>query len=266
VRKALATAAASLILGAAACDTAAATATPTHQQAKQVQQVQPIDGIPGYGTWKLALDDEFNGTTLNSSIWSTGWYGSGITKGANSSETDCWDPANATVANGSLNLSLTQHQETCGGKTQPNTGAGITSYGKYSLSYGLIETRIYVPGNSSGLYDWPAVWTTGVDGNWPTSGEFDIAEMLGGQLCHNYHSSAGQSGPICESVTPGWHTVDMVWEPNWVAWWVDGTQVGQTTSNVVSSPQYLIANMSSGQYGGVTTPATLKIDYIRVWQ
>ena len=39
-------------------------------------------GVPG--DWTLKFDDEFNGTSLNTAKWSTGWYGSGITRPANS--------------------------------------------------------------------------------------------------------------------------------------------------------------------------------------
>ena len=31
------------------------------------------------GDWKLTFGDEFDGTSLDTAKWSTGWYGSGIT-------------------------------------------------------------------------------------------------------------------------------------------------------------------------------------------
>ena len=55
-------------------------------------------GVPG--DWTLKFDDEFNGTSLNTAKWSTGWYGSGITPPANSQEDDCYDPAEVSRAAG----------------------------------------------------------------------------------------------------------------------------------------------------------------------
>ena len=66
------------------------------------------------GDWTLKFDDEFNGTSLNTAKWSTGWYGSGITRPANTTEDDCDDPAQVSEGGGALSLSLVQKSENCG--------------------------------------------------------------------------------------------------------------------------------------------------------
>ncbi|HEV3266152.1 MAG TPA: hypothetical protein VG014_11555, partial [Acidimicrobiales bacterium] len=46
----------------------------------------PTSGPVGAGPWNMAFDSEFNGSSLDTSQWSTGWFGSGITTGVSSSE------------------------------------------------------------------------------------------------------------------------------------------------------------------------------------
>ncbi|MCW2724025.1 MAG: hypothetical protein JWN35_946, partial [Frankiales bacterium] len=53
--------------------------TPSTATAVSASAAAPV-GVPG--SWKLKFSDEFNGTTLDTSKWSTGWLASGITKGA----------------------------------------------------------------------------------------------------------------------------------------------------------------------------------------
>ena len=69
-------------------------------------------GVPG--DWTLKFDGEFNGTSLDTTKWSTGWYGSGITAPANSQEDDCYDPAQVAEGGGVLSLALIQKSENCG--------------------------------------------------------------------------------------------------------------------------------------------------------
>ena len=59
-------------------------------------------GIPG--TWTLTFADEFGDTSLNTTRFTTGWFGSGITPPVNSAEQDCCDPAQASVGGGALDL------------------------------------------------------------------------------------------------------------------------------------------------------------------
>ncbi len=59
------------------------------------------------------------------------------------------------------------------------TSGKVTTKGKLSVRYGLVETRIKVPNNlATGL--WPAFWLLGNnidDVGWPKSGEIDMMEM-----------------------------------------------------------------------------------------
>ena len=132
------------------------------------------------GSWNMVFDSEFNGSSLDTSQWSTGWFGSGITTGANSAEVDCYDPAQVSVSGGVLNLSAVARAESCGGVTQPYASGMVTTDGNFSFTYGYMEARLWLPGTGS-IADWPAFWADGQ--NWPTTGEMDTLEGLGGTAC-----------------------------------------------------------------------------------
>ena len=96
----------------------------------------------------------------------------------------------------------------------------------------------------------------------------DIAEGLSGLICWHFHYANGAPGGCQSGLAGGWHTFGVDWEPGSITWYYDGTPVGTVTSGVTGSPMYLIADLAlDDTYGGpIAAPATLRIDYIRVWQ
>ena len=226
--------------------------------------VQPVG--QDAGPWNLAFDSEFNGSSLDTSQWSTGWFGSGITTGASSSEQQCYDPSQVSVTNGALNLSAVARTETCGGAVQPYASGMVTTDGKFSFTYGYMEARIWLPGNGS-IADWPAFWADGQ--NWPTNGEIDTLEGLGGQACAHFHNPAGGPGACAAgNYSGGWHTFAADWEPGSLTFYYDGTPVWNDTSGITSAPMYLILNLalSSAITSPNTAPTAMQVDYVRVWQ
>lgn len=220
---------------------------------------------PG-GQWKVVFDDEFNGSALDTSKWTPGWFGTGVTPGVNAAELDCYDSAQVGVSGGNLNLTATLRQATCAGKSQAYSSGLVSSNGHFSYTYGVAEARILVPGTGL-IADWPAFWTDGQ--NWPADGEDDIFEGLGGWACFHFHSLAGGPGG-CYSPTfgGGWHTFTADWESGSVTYYYDGIQVNQINPVLTSAPQYLILNLAvDATYGGpIQVPATMRVDYVRVWQ
>jgi beta-glucanase (GH16 family) len=215
----------------------------------------------------MIFDDEFNGSSLDTSNWSTGWFGSGITAPVNSEELECYDPAQVVEGAGELDLNLIAQSETCGGQTRPYASGLVSTAGKFTFTYGYVEVRAWLPGGST-ISDWPGIWTDGQ--SWPTDGELDLVEGLGGQACWHFHDSQGAPGG-CEpgsSYTGGWHTYGADWEPGSVTYYYDGTVVGTITTGITSAPMYLVLDLAAdNEYGGpVAAPATLRIDYVRVWQ
>jgi beta-glucanase (GH16 family) len=226
-------------------------------------------GVPG--DWTLKFDSEFNGTSLNTAEWSTGWHGSGITGPANNAEDDCYDPAQVSEGGGALSLTVVQQSENCG-DTEPYATGMVSTMGKFSFTYGFIEARVWlpgVPGNPGEVANWPAVWAVGQ--NWPEDGEIDIAEGLG-SVCAHFHDAAnpdgigagGGSGCPGGNYTNGWHTFAADWEPGGITFYYDGVDIGGVTSGVTSAPMFVILD-NAAQYPA-RVPATMKVAYVRVWQ
>ncbi len=219
------------------------------------------------GPWRLVFDSEFDGTSLDTAQWSTGWFGSGLTTGASSSEQECYDPARVSVAHGGLELTAVARAERCGGATRPYASGMVTTDGKFSFTYGYMEARIWLPAGSHGIADWPAFWADGQ--NWPTTGEVDAVEGLGGRACAHFHNPAGGPGTCATGrYAGGWHTFAADWAPGSVTYYYDGIRLWRDVSGITSAPMYLILDLavSSTVTPPATVPATMRVDYVRVWK
>lgn len=246
--------------------TATKTSSPTALPPTSTPNSQPMPiGVPG--SWRMVFSDEFNGSALDSSRWTPGWFGTGITGPVNSSETACYDSSQVTVpGDGSLHIALSSKSVTCGGTSRPYAGGLISSNGKFQYTYGYFEVRAYLPAASTGaIANWPATWNDGQ--SWPADGENDTMEGLGGQACYHFHSPSGGPGACASGNYSGWHTFGSDWQAGSVTYYYDGVKVGQITTGITSSPHYLILDYTQGGYGGPTVvPALMLVDYARVWQ
>lgn len=227
-------------------------------------------GIPGH--WQLVLDSEFGGLHLPPQ-WRTGWRGRGVTPPINHSELACYSPWNATLpGDGALHLSVTAQVSRCGGVTRPYTGAIVTTdphdgraTAGFTYTYGVLQARVYIPGDSSGIADWPAIWTDGQ--HWPADGEDDLMEGLNGAACFHFHDPLGRSGGCDRRLTPGWHTFASDWEPGAVTYYYDGVRVGTVTTGVTADPMYIVIdNTVSAHQAQTADGASLRVQYVRVWQ
>jgi hypothetical protein len=155
-------------------------------------------GDPLGRAWTGVLDDEFNGTAIDTSKWVAlnGWGNNNVTSNAK----------NCTEGGGNLILALPGDGTGCDLFSSKNFGAGANSHDLLVGEY--IEARIWFPGPgtapTSTLYNWPAFWTYDGSSNW-LAGENDIAEPLG-TMSYNYHSTTSD-----QNVTPpglwgnSWH-------------------------------------------------------------
>lgn len=232
-------------------------------------------GVPG--NWKLILDSDFNGSSINRSVWRRGWFGSGTTGPINALEAACYSPANLTFpGNGAMSLSVTHVTSSCAGVIHPYTGAIASTNpddgrksGGFQYRYGVFEAKVYVPGKGGRLANWPAIATFGQV--WPRDGEDDILEVVDGSACFHFHSpayaAAGHLGGCDATLTAGWHTFASDWQPGSVTYYYDGAEVGRITKGVTSAPMYIvIVNTVSKKTPWVDQADALRVAYVRVWQ
>jgi hypothetical protein len=233
--------------------------------------IQPT-WAPG-GRRSVALDEEFNGTSINTSLWQTGWFGTGITGPVNTSAQGCYSSSQATESGGMLHLNAIAQQNTCRGTVHPYTTGIVTSNpaalgaGKgFQFTQGAVEWRAFIPGSGSTCADWSSLWTDGQ--NWPATGEIDVLECLGGSIAWHLHSDAAGGASSGPGASPagtwtGWHTFGADWTSTSVTFYYDGVNVG-SHAYTVSAPNYLIMVLEIPS-GSVTVPAEEDVDWVRVW-
>jgi beta-glucanase (GH16 family) len=228
-----------------------------------VPQVVP-DGSP-QGRWRLIFDDEFSGRNLDSDYWTTcypwGCVPDDPSRPAGYIEQEWYDPASCSVSAGALVLTATAD---AGAK--PYASCLVQTYGKETFKYGYFEARMLLPAEVDA---WPAFWLVGTsDGN----EEIDVLESYLGndQVTQNFHWDGGAEGNmvVLPWATTGWNTYGVDWEPGSITWYVDGTEVWHVSgSRVFSKDAFLILNLAIDSIEpSPSVPATMKVDYVRVWR
>ena len=219
-----------------------------------------------HARYPLIFDDEFNGNTLGSD-WTPGWLGTGITGPVNSMENAAYSSANVTERGGTLNLALARTPVTSGRGTYPYTGALVTTMGHFTFTYGYVEWRAYLPESAGGLVaDWPALWADGT-GTWPSTGEMDVMEGLGGNAAGHFISPSGSAGVFTTGPMYGWHTFGAAWQQGTVTYYYDGQQVGTITKGITGAPMFLVMDntIAATSPSASSYPAVMRVDWIRVW-
>ncbi|MHC5058097.1 MAG: glycoside hydrolase family 16 protein [Planctomycetota bacterium] len=171
------------------------------------------------------------------------------------------------------------------------TSSSVTTRGLHSWRYGRLEMRGRID-IRAGL--WPAFWTLGVEGEWPSNGEVDIMEYYRGKLLANAAWGTkrrwkpkwdSSRKPVSEFKDPDWAEKFHVWRMDWdeteIRLSVDG-QVLNTVDlrktvnagdkkNPFRRPHYIILNLAIGGNAGgdpskTKFPARFEVDYVRVYQ
>lgn len=172
------------------------------------------------------------------------------------------------------------------------TSSSINTSGKHQWQYGRFEVRAKIP-IGSGI--WPAIWTLGVDGEWPSNGEIDIMEYYKGNILANiacgtsrrynaewYSSTRNVDSLGGKEWAEQFHVWRMDWDEEAIALYVDDSlmnkvPLGKLTNkdgtgiNPFKQPHYILLNLALGGINGgpirdVEFPVRYEIDYVRVYQ
>jgi serralysin len=216
--------------------------------------------------YKLTFDDEFNGTSLDTTKWKTQWpWGTDTTQSGNYSNQQIV-PQNVVVGNGVADFLVTK------GTTPDGKPYGIGAISStYTQTYGYWEAGVEMPTNADGV--WPAFWLL-KNGTGPD--EIDISEWLGNGPTTDYmtyHSPTGSQaqGTYSGDLSSSYHTLGAMWTPTSITWYVDGVQRFTTSNNISSSPMTTTLNTAIGGWNNnvvdskTVLPSEFKVDYIHIY-
>ena len=229
----------------------------------------------------LVWSDEFNGASIDLTKWGfqTGHGGGNPGWGNNELEYYTSRTNNAYVTNGFLHIRAQREVTNSTEGTFYYTSARMNSQGHFSKQFGRIEWRAKLP---AGTGMWPALWSLGTVGGWPSCGEIDVVENNGADptfVQGSLHWGGDTTGITNftggDSVT-NFHVYDLDWKSNSISWSVDGyTYQTQVPVGTFSSwPFYFLMNLAvGGNYVGNPStnsinpylPAEMVIDYMRVY-
>lgn len=248
--------------------------------------------IPQYEGYSLLWNDEFNGDSLNETIWNHELRDPGWTNNELQAYTGASD--NVFVRDGKLVLKAIKTTDENG--VVSYTSGKVNSQNKADFMYGKVVASVKVP-EGKGL--WPAVWMMPKDesfyGQWPKCGEIDIMEVLGSQTdtaygtIHYGEPHAEQQGTyVLENGTfaSDFHEFSVEWEPGEMRFYIDGnlykTVNDWFTANgddekpypaPFNQPFFVQMNLAvGGNWPGNPDDSTdfnkaeFEIDYVRVYQ
>lgn len=247
---------------------------------------RPTSSIPGNSGQpgqRLIFNDEFNGSTLDTTKWNIGNWAP-----ANGGHLAYLAPDDVTVQHSYLELS----QEKRPYNGYQYTAGGVDTHGKFSYTYGTLMVRAKFS-RGAGLHD--TLWQVGTDcngydnggcrGQWPGpgAGEIDMAEIVTKDPHKIYysvhHGTSAQplyNGCVKSDSTnyaDGFHIYSMNWQHGEVRFYVDGVlKCDVVNSDVPDYPMYLILSTTvGGSFAGPVSPSTPfpqseQVDYVRVYQ
>ena len=245
------------------------------------------DAPTSYPGYTLTWADEFNGPSLNTSIWSYE-NGDGCPNvcGWGNNELEYYRPDNLTFQDGKMIIEA--RNESYGGKNYTSTK--ILTRDKKIFRFGRLDVRAKLP---KGKGIWPALWLlpqSNVYGPWPKSGELDMMEMIGTEPARTYGTLHFGPGPGSTQLgrnftlpagifNDSFHVFSVEWKQDQIKWLVDNVAYSTYSKTDFGANNYpfnedffFIINMAVG--GGwpgnpdATTymPQWLIVDYVRLYQ
>ena len=248
----------------------------------------------GGGTWTCSFDDEFNGTSLDRTKWTpqktaSGSFDQGL---------ECYvdSPNNVSVGGGVLTLTVRKEAApfSCAGLHQSQYTSGMVSTwtgagGGFAQTNGRYEIRAKFTGAKvKGLQESIWMWPVTPVGYWPGSGEIDIAEAYHQYpdrvipfIHYNNSNDVNVTNNNCLVDDFGhYHTYVLEWTPAslkvsydgnvcindaWQAWWTLGRQPFDAPF-FIALTEALGINDNAFDPASTPLPASMVIDYVRVWK
>jgi len=255
---------------------------------------------PNGTSWKCTFVDDFTGSSLNRNKWVVQRT---AVSGHSGNKADCWvdNPNNISVASGTLRLTSRKESQrfTCNHPlrtyTTQYTSGSVSTWGKFQQTYGRWQIRAKFPniretGSQSALWLYPRDQAYG---DWPRSGEIDIAEFftrVPDRVYPKIHYRAqGKANRTltnkkCFVADPSsFHTYTAEWTSSTIKIWADSTLCVNhviSPSGRMAAPApfdqpfvtYLTQTLGVGQNrfrdvgrNKTPLPARTEIDYVRVW-
>ena len=266
---------------------------PTDLQPREELRVVAGDGDVASSTftakgWKLGFDDEFTGFDLDQTKWHYRQLGiesgdSGRSKSQSSADA-------VSVENGALHLSTLANPASPGSYLNGHVGTEDT----YSFTYGVSAARIKFqkPSGMHGSFWMQSPIFGSVPGDAKASGaEIDAVEYFGSQYergglaSFTYYldqasqkvKTGGMVPQAAQALAPNdawwkkYHVFSVEWTPEHYIFRVDGTETLRMTTGISGVPEFLVLSLLSSDWelkdlDQSTLPATMKVDWVRVWQ
>nr|WP_321522465.1 glycoside hydrolase family 16 protein [uncultured Macellibacteroides sp.] len=224
--------------------------------------------VPENNGYKLAWQDDFNGTALDSNKW--------VLHGLGKRRIGYNDSSTVKLENGNLLLMYDI-------KGDSILGAMVGSIGKYETTYGYFECRAEL---QKSVGPWAAFWLMTpklADGKDPAKfgTEVDIFEYFNGMgkdtLQHALHWAYGPDmqsiGPMnsrLEGLDKGFHTFGLEWTDKKYAFFIDGLKYFEETKGISKIDEYIILSMEIQSklegFKKACAPDTFKVDYVKVYK
>lgn len=258
--------------------------------------VRGVDTCNGVKPNQLVWSDEFN---TDGALDTTKWrFETGFVR---NEENQWYQKENVVCNNG--NLVITGKKEH---RANPNYAAGSTNWRtnrafidytsasivmkkEHAFQYGKMEVRAKIVAET-GL--WPAIWTLGTSGEWPSNGEVDVMEYYDDKILANFAiGSATRYQAIWDSYkkpmrdfpanwADSYHVWTLEWSENQMEILLDGVSMNTIDltksinksdgKNPFRQPHYLLLNLAlGGQNGGslanTAFPSQYLVDYVRIY-
>ncbi len=247
------------------------------------------ENIPQIEGYKLVWNDEFKNTQIDLTKWEYEVNANG--GGNNELQYYTARKENSFIENEKLKIVAIAEKYTSTEGTRNFTSARLRSKYKGDWKYGRIEVYAKIP---TGIGTWPAIWMLSTDweyGGWPESGEIDIMEHVGydpnvihGSVhtkAYNHVIGTQKTKSLkIPTATTDFHKYSIDWSEEKIDFFIDDQKYFSFSNEnkgwegwPFDKRFHMILNVAvGGNWGGVqgidadAFPATMEIDYVRVYQ